>query len=465
MSEGRSDFSGPATQLLLRLDPATRALVEAAAGTVRMAPAQWLDLRVVQASGGAVALEAEVPAAADRGASLGRAGAAPARRPASGRVAAALQGVRARTGGAADRVRGAASRFAPRVAKVRQRLAAHPLVHHRVLGQRTVVAGGLGIVAVLAGAIWLMQPAPDSASSIGTSVRLPAAGPSPISSAAVPPVAPPAANPAAPLPVAGATPVPDSAAAVAAGAFREKAEKGDATAQHDLGVLYADGRGVARDYAEAARWFRRSASAGVANAQFNLAVLTERGLGVTRDAAEAARLYRLAAEQGHAGAQYNLGIVLAEGRGVAQDYAEAGTWFRRAADQGFAKAAYNLGVVHERGLAGAVDDVEAYRWYARALEAGDGDAKERMELIAKRLPPQDLNQARQRPTGSADPALVADVQRLLTARGYKPGAPDGSFGERTADAIRRFQRDLGLPQDGKATAELLRRLEGAPSAE
>jgi TPR repeat protein len=277
------------------------------------------------------------------------------------------------------------------------------------------------------------------------------------------PASPPPAVGTSGSPVPGS--VPDSAAALAAATFREKAEKGDATAQHDLGVLYADGRGVPRDYGLAARWFRRSATSGMANAQFNLAVLTERGLGVPADAAEAVRLYRAAAEQGHAGAQYNLGIAMAEGRGAAQDYAEAAGWFRRAADQGFAKAAYNLGVLHERGLAGTVDDVEAYRWYARALESGDGDAKERMEQIARRLPPQDLNQARQRPTGSADPALVADVQRLLTARGYKPGAADGSFGERTADAIRRFQRDIGVAQDGQATIELLRRLEGAPASQ
>lgn len=457
MSEGRSNSSSPSTQLLLRLDPATRALVEAAAGTVRMTPSHWLDLRVIQASGGTLPVDLEAPAAPARPP-------AAAGRPAGRRVAAVLDGLRTHTQGTAGRVRGAAGRFAPRVAQVRRNLSNHPLVHHRTLGQRTVLAGAVGVAAVIAAAVWLMQPARDSASSISASVQLPA-----------PPVAAPsAARPVATAPSAPVTTggpatspgtTPDSAAALAAASFREKAEKGDATAQHDLGVLYADGRGVARDYAEAARWFRRSASAGVANAQFNLAVLTERGLGVPRDAAEAARLYRVAAEQGHAGAQYNLGIVLAEGRGVAQNYAEAGIWFRRAADQGFAKAAYNLGVVHERGLAGAVDDVEAYRWYARALESGDGDAKERMELIAKRLPPQDLNQARQRPVGSVDPALVADVQRLLTARGYKPGAPDGSFGERTADAIRRFQRDQGLPQDGKATADLLRRLEGAPSAE
>lgn len=50
-----------ATQLLLRLDPATRALVEAAAGTVRLSPADWLDLRVIQGARQALPVEVDLP--------------------------------------------------------------------------------------------------------------------------------------------------------------------------------------------------------------------------------------------------------------------------------------------------------------------------------------------------------------------------------------------------------------------
>ncbi|WP_374442761.1 peptidoglycan-binding protein [Stella sp.] len=455
MTVGGETASGAAAGLLQRLDPATRALVEAAAGTMRLTPADWIDLRVIQGSPRPLPIAAEAPPAVpSRPTAPAQPETAPVRaerlplRPA--RRGSVLDRMRRGSGAAAVQVRAVADRFAPRLAGVGRRIAGHPLVHHRRLSRRALLAGAAGIAVLLLGSVWLMSPGDDApaASPAGSAPPARVAG-----------VAAPAVGTSG-SPVPGS--VPDSAAALAAATFREKAEKGDAAAQHDLGVLYADGRGVPRDYALAARWFRRSADSGMANAQFNLAVLTERGLGVPADPAEAARLYRQAALQGHAGAQYNLGIALAEGRGIAQDYAEAASWFRRAADQGFAKAAYNLGVLHERGLAGKVDDVEAYRWYARALEAGDGDAKERMEQIARRLPPQDLNFARQRPSGSADPALVSDIQRLLTARGYKPGVADGSFGERTADAIRRFQRDIGVPEDGQPTAELLRRLEGAP---
>ena len=44
-------------------------------------------------------------------------------------------------------------------------------------------------------------------------------------------------------------------------------------AQSNLGCLYAYGRGVAQDYAEAARWCRKAADQGYTNAQNSLGIL------------------------------------------------------------------------------------------------------------------------------------------------------------------------------------------------
>jgi hypothetical protein len=51
-------------------------------------------------------------------------------------------------------------------------------------------------------------------------------------------------------------------------------------------------------------------------------------------------------------------------------------------------------------------------------------------------------------------ALVVDVQRMLARLGYDPGPIDGLWGERTSAAIRDYQRDHGLPVDGKPTEGL-----------
>ena len=55
---------------------------------------------------------------------------------------------------------------------------------------------------------------------------------------------------------------------------RRLAEQGDADAQYNLGVRYANGEGVLKDEAEAVRWYRLSADQGNADAQFNLGVGT-----------------------------------------------------------------------------------------------------------------------------------------------------------------------------------------------
>ena len=62
--------------------------------------------------------------------------------------------------------------------------------------------------------------------------------------------------------------------------LRVAAEQGDAHAQNNLGSIYADGKGVAQDSAEAVKWFQLSADQGLVEAQFKLGVLYENGKGV-----------------------------------------------------------------------------------------------------------------------------------------------------------------------------------------
>ena len=91
--------------------------------------------------------------------------------------------------------------------------------------------------------------------------------------------------------------------------FKKAAEQGDARAQFNLGVMYANGRGVIQDDKEAVKWFRLAAEQGVAEAQYNLGIMYDNGEGVIQDDKEAVKWWRLAAEQGNAKAQYNLGAV------------------------------------------------------------------------------------------------------------------------------------------------------------
>ena len=81
--------------------------------------------------------------------------------------------------------------------------------------------------------------------------------------------------------------------------LRARAEAGVPGAQFNLGVIYAEGRGMPQDEAAAVYWYRLAADQGLAEAQFNLGGMYAQGRGVSQDEAEAARWYRLAAAQGY----------------------------------------------------------------------------------------------------------------------------------------------------------------------
>ena len=51
------------------------------------------------------------------------------------------------------------------------------------------------------------------------------------------------------------------------------------------------------------------------------------------------------------------------------------------------------------------------------------------------------------------------LQTALAQRGYPAGAADGVMGPATRDALRRWQRSIGVPADGYPTLELLQRLQ------
>ena len=71
----------------------------------------------------------------------------------------------------------------------------------------------------------------------------------------------------------------------------------------NLDVMYAKGRGVAQNYAQAVYWFKKSAKQGVALAQYILGVMYYNGLGVARSYVHAYYWYNKSAGQGHAKAQ------------------------------------------------------------------------------------------------------------------------------------------------------------------
>jgi TPR repeat protein len=140
---------------------------------------------------------------------------------------------------------------------------------------------------------------------------------------------------------------------------RKAVDQGHAFAQHILGVMYANGEGVAQDEAEAVKYYRKAAEKAYVDAQFKLGEMYENGRGVAKDEAEAVKWYRMAAGRGHVDAQFKLGEMYENGRGVATDEAEAARWYRKVLGQGNASVQYKLGVMRENARGVVENDAEA----------------------------------------------------------------------------------------------------------
>ena len=141
------------------------------------------------------------------------------------------------------------------------------------------------------------------------------------------------------------------------------------------GESYYYGKGVPKNYPEAAKWFHMAGERGHARAQCWLGSFYERARGVPQDYSEAVKWFRKAAEQGYAHGQNALGACYQTGRGIPQDYSEAIMWYRKAAEQENDFAQYNLGVCYRDGIGLPQDYTEAVEWFRKAAEQGNSDAQ------------------------------------------------------------------------------------------
>ncbi len=91
--------------------------------------------------------------------------------------------------------------------------------------------------------------------------------------------------------------------------FKALAELGDASAQYNIGLMYAKRQAVPKDYREAAKWYRKAAVQGEARAQLNLGALYSKGRGVHRNCKLAHMWYSLSAAQGDNMAARNLDLI------------------------------------------------------------------------------------------------------------------------------------------------------------
>ncbi len=112
-------------------------------------------------------------------------------------------------------------------------------------------------------------------------------------------------------------------------AINERARKGDAKAQYQLGVIYEKGEDQEQNFYKAVRWHRKAAKQGHAKAQAHLGELLAIGQGVGEvNYKEAIKWMQMAADQGQGMAQIFLATIYSEGAGISipKNYVKGYMW-------------------------------------------------------------------------------------------------------------------------------------------
>jgi TPR repeat protein len=117
--------------------------------------------------------------------------------------------------------------------------------------------------------------------------------------------------------------------------YKQAAETGSPYASGSLGWIAENGFGMTKDDVKAARPYRIAADAGVAFAQHNIGVMYAKGRGgLTQSDAEAIKYFNLAAEQHWPLSYLSLGWHYSQGAGLTKDVARAEEYLRLAIADG-----------------------------------------------------------------------------------------------------------------------------------
>ncbi len=194
-------------------------------------------------------------------------------------------------------------------------------------------------------------------------------------------------------------------------------------------------------------------------------------------------------------AMHNLGVLMTQS-GKQDELKPALGWFERAAEFGVRDSQYNLGIMYARGFGVPVDLAAAYKWFSIAAVAGDADAGKKRDEVGKALDPATLSAAKmaaetfkaktpdpdanevpnvwgepnvpQTTSSIAKPAVtytasrgqLQEVQMALALKGFYSGTIDGVSGKATSEAVRAFQRAVGVKPTGELDQALFNQITG-----
>jgi len=168
-------------------------------------------------------------------------------------------------------------------------------------------------------------------------------------------------------------------------AFYVLAKEGDPKAQFNVGLIYANGKGVAKDNYQAMVWYKKAAEQGNTAAQYNLAKLISQKPGKedTRAQEKVKYWYEKAAEGGQKEAVNDLALLYLKGKGVKKNERKAFELFKKAAKMGDSAAQINVALMYAWSEDVPNNKMKAYRNLKQALSQGREEASALLEQLCE----------------------------------------------------------------------------------
>jgi serine/threonine protein kinase/TPR repeat protein len=153
-------------------------------------------------------------------------------------------------------------------------------------------------------------------------------------------------------------------------------------ARRMLGIMYAEGKGVAEDQRQASAYLRDAAEEADLQAVWLMAQRYDAGVGTEPNPERASGFYLLAARLDKKEAWPIVAERYAAGNGFRKNDEEAFVWWRKAADSlRHLPSMTRVAEAYSRGRGVKKDELLAQSWYFRAAEQGDPEAQYQVGMM------------------------------------------------------------------------------------
>jgi TPR repeat protein len=163
--------------------------------------------------------------------------------------------------------------------------------------------------------------------------------------------------------------------------YREAAFKGHIIAQHNVALMYKNGKEVDKNHKLAFEFFKKSAEGKYLDGINMTGECYYKGIGTNINKQKAFSLFQLAAISGNSNAQYNIAQMYKNGEVVDKNYKTAFKFYKKSAEGEYLDGIFMLGFCYSNGIGTDVDKGEAFKWYKKAAKLGHHLAQYNLGLM------------------------------------------------------------------------------------